>query len=538
MTAFHTNRRNFIIGSLLASTSLSAFGPAMAQQAADVQPVKGGILTYVVFSEPTRALVNIVSAGALKFGAKTNEGLLTYDLDLNPLPQLAVEWDMAEDGLTYTFKLRPNVKWHDGEPFTSEDVKTSLTLLRKGHPRSQAVVTNIAEIETPDPLTVILHMSEPAPYLIYGLAAAEMPIVAAHLYDVNEDAGENPVSKAPIGTGPFMFKEWVRGSHIIYERNPNYWDGDKPYVDGVVFRIITDQGARAAAYETGEVLIGDETPVSYTDIARLTAEGTDLAVTTDGYATRNGVTRLNFNLDHEIFSNLKVRQAVELAIDKQRLIDTAWFGFGNVGRSPISSGLSRYFLAVENKAVDLDKANALLDEAGYPKDADGIRFEAKFHYYPGFSAMKGQAEFIRSELAKVGIKVNVVTLDFATYVKTIYTDRDFEFYTTANNCSFDPTVGVQRNFISTGFQKGVPFSNGTHYHSEIVDAALIAAAGEPNEKKRRANFETFQKQVNLDLPSITLTEINHVTLYNKSVHGHSDSAEGLWGNLSGVFITK
>ncbi|MBS7706146.1 ABC transporter substrate-binding protein [Chelatococcus asaccharovorans] len=536
MPTLAISRRGLLLGSLLASTGLATIGTAMAQKATPT-PMHGGILTFVLMAEPTVGLINIVSAGATRTTAKTNEGLLTYDFDLTPRPQLATEWDIAEDGMTYTFKLRPNVKWHDGKPFTSEDVKVSYTLLRKGHPRSQAVVLNIAEIETPDPLTVIFRMSAPAPYLIYGLAAAEMPIVPAHIFKIGEDASQNPAIRKPIGTGPFKFKEWVRGSHIIYERNPDYWDAPKPYVDGIVFRVMTDQAARSAAFETGEILIGDETPVSYADIKRLT-QTPALDVTADGYTSRNTVARLVFNLDHPIFSNLKVRQAIELAIDKQRLVDSAWFGYGKVGTSAIPSGIARFHVPVETKAVDLIKANALMDEAGYPKGADGSRFKVNIDYYPGFSPMKSQAEFIKSELAKIGIIVNVRNADYATYVKRIYTDRDFEFYTTTNSATFDPTIGVQRNYLSTAFTRGVPFSNGSHYVSKIADDALNAAAREPDEKKRYEYFDVFQRQVAQDLPAIALIEIQQLTVFNKRVHNHTLAAEGLWSNMADLFLTK
>ncbi|KAA0970986.1 ABC transporter substrate-binding protein [Aureimonas fodinaquatilis] len=529
------NRRRFLVGTLLASTCLATFGPAWAQEAT-AEPVHGGILTFVLMAEPSVGLVNIVSAGATRTTAKTNEGLLTYDFDLTPRPQLAVEWDVAEDGMTYTFKLRPDVKWHDGEPFTSEDVKVSYTLLRKGHPRSQAIVANIAEIETPDPLTVIFRMSAPAPYLLYGLAAAEMPIVPAHIFKIDEDAAQNPAIRSPIGTGPFKFKEWVRGSHIIYERNPDYWDEGKPYLDGIVFRVMTDQAARSAAFETGEILIGDETPISYSDVERLTATPT-IDVTTDGYTSRNTIARLVFNFDDPKYSNPLVRQAIELAIDKQLLVDSAWFGYGKPGTSAIPSGIARFHIPVETKAVDLEKANALLDEAGYPKGANGIRFETTIDYYPGFSPMKSQAEFIKSAMAQLGIMVNVRSTDYATYVKRIYTDRDFEFYTTTNSATFDPTIGIQRNYLSTSFTKGVPFSNGTHYASEAADAALIAAAREPNEQKRHEYFEAFQRQVAEDLPAIALIEIEQLTVFNKRVHNHTQAAEGLWSNMADVYLT-
>ncbi|TIU26064.1 MAG: ABC transporter substrate-binding protein, partial [Mesorhizobium sp.] len=131
--------------------------------------------------------------------AKVTEGLLTYDFDLTPRPLLATEWSVSDDGLRYTFKLREGVKWHDGKPFTSVDVAYSIATIKEVHPRGRNTFLNLTDIQTPDPLTVTLVLSKPAPYLITALAAPETPIVPKHLYEGTK-AAENPVNNAPVGT--------------------------------------------------------------------------------------------------------------------------------------------------------------------------------------------------------------------------------------------------------------------------------------------------------------------------------------------------
>ena len=227
---------------LLAGAALAA-APAFAQT-----PRRGGSMTIGLVAEPTTlvSLTNVFTP-SLSVSAKVTEGLLTYDQEINPRPSLATEWTVSPDGLRYVFKLRPGVIWHDGKPFTAADVAFSLETIKKSHPRGRSTFANVTAIATPDPLTVELTLSQPAPYLIKALNASETPIIPKHRYEGMEPTA-SPNNTAPIGTGPFRFKEWVRGSHVIYERNPDYWDQPKPYLDQLVVRFIPDAAARSAAW--------------------------------------------------------------------------------------------------------------------------------------------------------------------------------------------------------------------------------------------------------------------------------------------------
>src|SRR5471032_1924664 len=177
MTAkFRPTRRATCAG--LSALALSG-GHASAQT-----PKKGGTLNFLITNEPNTLMSGTTTATtALTVSAKITEGLLEYDFDIKPKPSLATEWTISPDGLIYTFKLRPNVKFHDGKPFTSADVAYSIDMLKKVHPRGRNTFANVAEIKTPDPLTAVIKLSKPAPYLIKALTAAESPIVPRHLYE-------------------------------------------------------------------------------------------------------------------------------------------------------------------------------------------------------------------------------------------------------------------------------------------------------------------------------------------------------------------
>ncbi|OZI38629.1 ABC transporter substrate-binding protein [Bordetella genomosp. 10] len=529
------DRRTFLLTHL--SGALLAASPLVRAQASS--PVRGGTLTLLLPSEPT-ALVTIgnVATSILSVSAKVTEGLLKYDYDLNPQPQLATAWSISPDGLRYTFTLRQGVKWHDGKPFTSADVAYSIGLLKRIHPRGRNTYANVLGIDTPDDHTVVLRLSKPAPYLIRAFVATESPIVPKHVYDNGGDPLANPNNNAPIGTGPFLFKEWVRGSHIVYARNPDYWDAPKPYIGQLIVRVVTDQAAAANDLETGAVDLGYRTPVPLSDLDRLKKVRT-LRFETKGNSYSFNVTRLEFNLDDPYFKDFKVRQAVAHAVDRNVILKVVNFGYGTISYSPIAPGLKTYNDPTPTPyPYDLKRANALLDEAGYKRGADGVRFKVPLDVNPIASDGARLADYLRITLARVGIAVTVRAQDPAGFIKRIYTDRDFSFTTNGASNLFDPTVGVQRLYWSKNFIKGVPFSNGTHYNNPQVDRLLEDAAVENDPAKRVQLFKEFQQIVAREIPDLNLYQPEFITIANQRVHDHSLTADGVESNLADVYLDK
>lgn len=500
------------------------------------EPARGGTLTLLLPSEPT-ALVTVgnVATPILSVSAKVTEGLLKYDYDLTPEPQLATAWNISPDGTVYTFTLRQGVKWHDGKPFTAADVAFSIELLKKIHPRGRNTFANVTAIETPDDHTVVLRLSKPAPYLIRAFVATETPIIPKHIYE-GTDPLTNPATSAPIGTGPYKFKEWVRGSHIVYERNPDYWDKPKPYIDRLIVRIVADPAAAAIAFETGTADLGYRTPVPLADLARLKAVPS-LRFETKGNSYSYNVTRLEFNLEDPHFKNEKVRQAVAHAVDRNVILKVVNYGVGQVAYSPIAPGLKTYNDPTPTPyPFDLKRANALLDEAGYPKGADGVRFRVTLDYNPIGADGPRLADYLRTTLARVGIAVTVRAQDASAFIKRVYTDRDFAFTTNGASNLFDPTVGVQRLYWSKNFIKGVPFSNGTHYQNPKVDQLLEAAAVENDPARRVQLFKEFQQIVAREVPDLNLYQPEFITIANQRVHDHSLTADGVESNLADVYL--
>lgn len=529
-------RRKFglaVMAISLGMSGLLAGGAARAASAGASQPVHGGTLNWIVTPEPASFIPLTTTAGTnAELGPKVVEGLLTYDNDLNPLPLLATEWKISEDGLRYTFILRKGVKWHDGKDFTSADVAFSILTLKQVHPRGRAIFSNVTEVQTPDVHTAIVVLSKPAPYLLTALAGAESPIVPKHLYE-GTDIVANKYNSSPVGTGPFVFKEWVKGSHIVLERNPNYWNQPQPYLDKIIVRFIPDAVARSAALESGSAdLAGQAIPLS--DVKRF-SDMPHLRVDTINWPYISVHQQLFFNLDTPALQDKKVRQAIAQAIDVNALNKVVWYGYGTPSAAAIGKASTKYHNAdIPFFKTDIKQAVQLLDEAGLKPNADGTRLTLRLLYNP-FQERRA-ADFVRQSLSRIGIDAVIENYDFATYVKKAYTDRAFDITLEALANIFDPTVGVQRVFWSKNFKIGLPFSNAAHYVNPEVDRLLEAAAIEVDENKRRQQFLDFQKIVHEDIPSIEFGANPQITVVAKKVKDYAPTGEGLRGSFADLYI--
>jgi peptide/nickel transport system substrate-binding protein len=502
------------------------------------QPQRGGTLNWLVNPVPSSIVPLTTTAGGnAEIGPKIVEGLLTYDYDLKPKPLLATAWSQSKDGLQYTFALRKGVKWHDGRDFTSADVAFSILTLKQVHPRGRGTFANVVEVKTPDSYTAVIVLSKPAPFLLTALAATESPIVPKHLYE-GTDIAASKYNSAPVGTGPFVFKEWVQGSHIILERNPNYWDKPKPYLDRVVVRFVLDAAARAAALESGAAdLASSGIPLS--DVERFKKlPGIDVDARISPYLGSHQ--QIYFNLDTPALQKLEVRRAIAQAIDVNAFAKTVWYGYGTPSASPIGKGISRYHDAsIQPYPFNPKAAEAALDAAGFKRGAggaSGTRLKLRVLYNP-FQERRA-ADFVRQSLGRIGIDAVIESYDFATYVNKAYTERAFDITLESLTNLFDPTVGVQRVFWSKNFKVGLPFSNAAHYVNPEVDRLLEAAAVEVDEGKRRQLFIDFQQIVHRDIPSIELGANPVITVAAKKVRDYAPTGEHIRGSFADLYFQQ
>ncbi len=526
--------RRGLARSLVVPFAVLALGPLATAHA---EPVHGGSMTMSLDPQPS-ILVSALNSSSPVYvvSSKIFDGLVSYDENFNLIPRLAESWEVSDDGLTITFHLREGVTFHDGEPMTSEDVAyTFMEILKQRHPRGKSTFQFLEAVETPDDLTAVFKFSTASPYVMRALAGAESPIMPKHVYD-GTDVMKNPANTAPIGTGPFKFGEYERGSHIILTRNENYWDGDKPYLDQLVIRLISDSASRAAALESGEVQYGAQYVIPLSDVARMDANP-QLEVSTDGWGYNTSVNYMDFNLRRDQWQDVRVRQAIVHAIDKDFLVDNVWHGFATPADGPITNRQADFHTTdVPHYDFDLDKAAALLDEAGYPVKEDGKRFSMTIDYSPSGDTYSQTAEILKQNLAKIGVEATLRAADGPTYVRRIWTDNDFDVNIFAASNIADPVIGLHRFYWSDNIKKGVAYSNGAGYASEEMDEILEAAQVEVNLEKRKELYKKMQQLAMTDLSTYPIVYINWFSVYDKSVKGLNQTALGVYENFANVYL--
>jgi peptide/nickel transport system substrate-binding protein len=501
---------------------------------------KGGTLNLIVQPEPPTLHLGVNRLGPTSFVAtKIYEGLLTYTPDLKPAPKLAESWEISPDGLIYTFRLRDNVKWHDGTPFSAKDVLFSFKeFLPQLYFRARQILQEVAEISAPDDRTVVFRLKQPFPGFIYSLGASGGTIVPSHLYEGVKDLRNAPANAQFIGTGPFKFVEWRKGSFIKLARNPDYRDSERPYLDEIFFHIIPDANSRAVAFETGKVDALRSGDVENFDIPRLAQlPGTEL--TEAGWEFLQPIGYIHFNNRHKPLDDARVRRALTHAIDREFIIQTIFAGFGKPTNGPLSRLSAFKDTAAEVKyPFDPALAAKLLDEAGYRAKAGGIRFEVSLLPLPYGELWQRQAEYVREALGAVGVKANIVSTDVPGWFKRI-TTFDYDIAHNFVYVSPDPSLNMSQAYATVeGDNAGTSGANVQGYSNPKVDELLAQAAHENDLPKRKALYSELQRIITSDAPLIWTHDIVFPTVYRAKVHGLTLTGMGTDESFVDVWIGR
>lgn len=500
------------LGALVALLTLVAPPPAAAQ-------ARGGTAVIVVQADPTH-LNPAISTGAHVHAVADSlyNALVELDRDLRPQPDLALRWSVGDGGTTYTFELAPNVKWHDGAPFTSADVKfTFEEVLLKHHARTKAGIGAVlASIETPAPDRVVFKLKKPYGALLQLLNVTEAPILPRHIYQ-GGDPLTHPANVKPVGTGPFKLESYRTDQQTVMVRNPDYFKPGLPYLDRLVFRVVPDAGAQTLALMAGEA--DYLSLVNAADVEQLRARP-ELRLTQTAFGTGGGncIDTLSFNLERKPLADLRVRQAIALAIDREQILRDVRFGLGKVPTAPISSGLAWANAAGTLAAYakpDPQRAAALLDAAGLAPGADGTRLALDMLHFPTFNR---SGEVVRQNLAKVGIKVTQKPLDRAAFIDAVFAQRNFDLNIISYCNGADPDSGVRRMYVSTNIGN-VPFSNAAAYRNPEVDRLFALAAETANYDERTRHYAAVQKLLADELPYWWLTETVVTTAWRAKFDG-------------------
>ena len=457
------------------------------------------------------------SSGVQSVTQSVYDSLLIDTSDGGVVPNLATSWDVSDDATEYTFHLVENAAWHDGQPFTSADVKcTAEENWKPFHSRNSVALANLVEVQTPDDYTAVFVFSEPNAALLGSLGKYDGNIVADHVFCDGQPVDSHPNNtEIPIGTGPFMVENYVPGDRVEMVKNPNYWREGQPYLDELIYRIIPDPASRALAIEAGEIdfLVTFSVP-NFSEVIRL-GEIDGITIGDYGINTRlaSGM-HIAFNLSREIPGDLAVRQAIAHSIDKAFLVENVMQGFGTAMEGPFTGSSWDTDDVVHTYEFDVDAANQLLDDAGYARGADGNRFTLNFVYDAGRSQTSLVAEVFIAQMAELGIGLEVDALDRETSIDQIFIQHDYDVAIPGEFLGLgpDPSVGIRTYFHGDNIGEA-PFNNGSGYNNEVVNQALDAAAGEIDPDARLELFKTAAEQITEDLPMISLIAPQRKTLF-------------------------
>lgn len=418
-------------------------------------------------------------------GHHVYSSLLQSDENFQPIPDLAESWETSNDKLTYTFHLKRNATFHDGTPITSEDVAFSVTKLNLvyGNICERGLGTAMKSVETPDKHTVVFQLKAPLPEMLNvydGLGPHCAGVVPKKLYE-GTDLLTNPYNFKPVGSGPFKFVEWVRGSHIVLERYEGY-HGKLPAVERIVFRVIGDPIARALAFEKGEVQwIPFETPAS--EVARLNKLPGNKVFFHGGPC--GTVVEYGFNMRKEPFNNKGVRKALSAAINKQKIVNLVYFrdgaevGIGHIPKTPFS----KWWHNPNAKQIGYDpkRAAKMLDEAGYPVKKDGVRFRTTLKHTTGYNEHIKIAELIKDDFKKVGVDLQIISLDHAAWHDHAFKRWDFD--TTIVPFCGGPNPPTLKRFHSSNILP-ISWANCVGFSNKEYDDLFDAMISETDVKKR------------------------------------------------------
>ncbi|WP_295815021.1 ABC transporter substrate-binding protein [uncultured Nitratireductor sp.] len=408
------------------------------------------------------------------------------------LPALAESWEIADDGKTYTFKLRSGVTFHDGTAFDAEDVKFTLDRARAEDSTNaqKQLFAAIETVEALDPTTVEITLSSPQGSFLYNLGWGDAVIVAPESADGNK---ENP-----IGTGPFKFDNWAKGSAVTLIRNPDYW-GEPVALEKAEFRVVPDAAAAIPALLSGDVQAFPQMPAGD---ALIQIESDPRFVVKIG--ATEGETILSTNNGKEPFNNVKVRQAIAHALNREEIIAGNGSGYGTPIGSHFSPANEAYVDLTGTYAYDPAKAKQLLAEAGYP---DG--FQATLKLPPPAYARDG-GQVVASQLRQVGIELEIIPVEWAQWLEQVFKNKDYDLTIISHTEPNDINIYARDDYYF-------------NYHNPAFKEVMNALDATADPAKRIELYQTAQKIIAEDAVNGFMFQLPKIGVWDAKL-------EGMWEN--------
>lgn len=480
------------------SLALALTGAVMAAGAAMAQPteIRIGVALEPPALDPTAGAAEAIDVVVYQ---NIFEGLTRIDQNGAVQPGLAHDWTISEDGLSYTFVLNEGVTFHDGTSFDAEDVKFTFDrILAEDSVNAQkALYASIAAVEIVDPLTVQFTLSRPDGLFLFNLGRGDAVIVAPESADNN--------ASEPIGTGPFAFVQWDRGSRVILEQYGPYW-GEKPALTKATYLFISDTATLTNALLAGDV---DGTN-NFAPEALAVFENDPRFKVLVG--STEGETILATNNRKAPFDDVRVRQALAYALDRQEIIDGATYGYGVPIGTHFAPHHPYYLDLTGTYPHDVAKARALLAEAGFP---DGISATLRL---PPVAYARLSGQIIASQFAEAGIRLELINVEWAQWLEDVFANKDFDLTIISHVEPFD--IGI--------------YANPDYYFGydnpevQALNETLNATTDEAERKRLAQNIQTI---ITDDAVNGYLFELAQTGVWNAKI-------EGVWPNapIEGVVL--
>jgi peptide/nickel transport system substrate-binding protein len=533
-------------------------------------PVRGGTLTVAIWQEPntlypyyaTQTVSNLVTEIAL-------EGLVQVTPDGSYKAVLAREVPTSGNGglklsadgkrMDVTYHLKPGLKWADGQPVTSDDVRfTWQAIMKDPKVTTREGYDQITSVDTPDPLTAVVHYgSVYAAYASRFSSSISQPILPRHVLEKEADISKSEFARTPFGTGPFKMTEFKSADHITAERNPNYREAGKPYLDRIIFRSVPSREVALAQLEAGEV--GAMWNLLEAQLPEL-GKHTDINVRA---VTSPSVERLEFNLakpanpadpavPHPVLGDVNMRHALVLATPKKQLVDKLLYGKATVAQSTLSIGWAAP-RDVHQDDYNPAKAKQLLDQAGWVPGADGIRVKngvrasLKITTTTGDKIREEIEQVLIDEWRQIGVALEVSNVPssvlFGSWSANAPRKKgNFDINMYASSPDIDPQETVAQRFACANIPRPENSGAGFNYYrycDSQTDQLIQQAGSIVDQDKRKQLYSAILKRVNDAHISVWLYNRSNIDAYRTSVGGYRDDGwDNLTWNAQDWFVTK
>ncbi|HUH65536.1 MAG TPA: peptide-binding protein [Syntrophales bacterium] len=502
----------------------------------DLGPAYGDILVEGSIGDASN-LIPILSSDntSHEISGLVFNGLVKYDKDLNIVGDLAESWDVGNGGLVITFHLRKGVRWHDGHPFTAHDVMYTykVTIDPKTPTAYSGDFLKVKKAEVLDDHTFRVTYDRPFAPALMSWGASILP---RHILE-GKDITTSPLIRHPVGTGPYLFKEWSPGQKIVLMSNFDYFEG-RPYIDGYIMRIIPDTATMFLELRADGIDRMNLTPLQY------------MRQTENKLFRRNfnkyrylsfSYTYLGYNLTNPLFADKRVRQAIAYAINKDEIIEGILLGLGKVATGPYKPGTWVYNPNVKTYPYNPQKARELLAAAGWRDtdgdgilDKDGRAFSFEIITNQGNETRAKCAEIIQRRLAEVGIKVKIRVLEWAAFVNDFINKRRFDATILGWTIPLDPDIYDVWHSSKTGPQE----LNFISYKNEEVDRLIEKGRSTFDQKERKIYYDRIQEILAEDQPYTFLYVPDALPIIHARFHGIKPAPLGIGYNFIKWYVPR